>query len=129
MLRALCVLALSTVACSTNKTEGASATATTTAAPASTTATTPQSGDIAVKADETGFVPASVSVAKGKPATLVFTRTSDATCATEVVFPDLKIEKKLPKGEAVRVELPTGEARTYAFQCGMAMYKSKVVVQ
>jgi hypothetical protein len=96
------------------------------AKPAPVVATTPK---LAVKADEHGFTPSSVTVKKGQPLTLVFTRTTDETCATKVVFPDLKIEKDLPKDTPVAIEVPTGEARTLTFQCGMGMYKSKVVIQ
>lgn len=86
-------------------------------------------GDVPIRVDENGFTPSSVNAEKGKPLALVFTRTSDKTCATAVSFPELKLEKQLPKGTPVRVELPAAEARTYTFQCGMGMYKSKVVVQ
>ncbi|MET0593671.1 MAG: cupredoxin domain-containing protein [Polyangiaceae bacterium] len=79
--------------------------------------------------DDKGFTPSRVEVQKGKPAQLVFVRTTDDTCATEVVFPDLKLEKKLPLRTAVDVDVPTTDARTLTFQCGMAMYKSAVVIQ
>jgi plastocyanin domain-containing protein len=79
--------------------------------------------------DDKGFTPSHVEVQKGKPATLVFVRTTDDTCAKEVVFPDLKIEKELPLRTAVNIEVPTSDARTLTFQCGMAMYKSAVVIQ
>ncbi len=86
-------------------------------------------GRIAIRADDKGFTPGSVTVKKGEPTTLVFTRTSDDTCAKEVVFPELKIKKALPLNQPVDVEVPTGEARTLAFTCGMGMFKSSVVVQ
>lgn len=79
--------------------------------------------------DDKGFTPSRVEVQKGKPASLVFVRTTDDTCAKEVVFPDLKLEKELPLRTAVNIEVPTAEARTLTFQCGMAMYKSAVVIQ
>jgi plastocyanin domain-containing protein len=79
--------------------------------------------------DDKGFTPSRVEVQKGKPASLVFVRTTDDTCAKEVVFPDLKLEKDLPLRTAVAIDIPTGEARTLTFQCGMAMYKSAVVIQ
>ena len=79
--------------------------------------------------DDKGFTPSRVEVQKGKPAELVFVRTTDDTCATEVVFPDIKLEKPLPLRTAVNVEIPTTDARTLTFQCGMAMYKSAVVIQ
>lgn len=85
-------------------------------------------GAIAITADEKGFAPSSVTVKKGAPATLVFTRTSDDTCATEVVFPQLDVKKDLPKGKPVAISVPTDKAQTLTFQCGMGMYKSSVVV-
>ena len=65
---------------------------------------------------------------KGAPATLIFTRTSDDTCATEVVFPQLNIKKDLPKGTPVTITVPTDTEQTLTFQCGMGMYKSKVLI-
>ncbi len=88
----------------------------------------PDSSAIAIAVDSHGFKPNSVKLKKGVPATLVFTRTSDETCATEVAFPDLGIKKELPIGQAVAVTIPTDKARTLAFQCGMGMYKSSVVI-
>jgi len=79
--------------------------------------------------DDKGFSPGHVELQKGKPAALVFVRTTEDTCAKEVVFPELKIEKDLPLRTAVNIDIPTGDARTLTFQCGMAMYKSAVVIQ
>jgi len=76
-----------------------------------------------------GFAPSEVKLEKGKPASLVFVRTTDKTCATEVVFPELKIQKDLPLNTPVRVDIPTGDARSLTFQCGMGMYKSAVLIQ
>lgn len=84
---------------------------------------------IAVTLDQDGFSPSHVQVAKGEPTTLVFTRKVEKTCATEVAFPELKLTKALPLNEPVAVEVPSGEARTLTFQCGMGMFKSKVVVE
>ena len=84
-----------------------------------------------VTANEHGFSPASLKLPGGGPGshgTVTFVRTSDKTCATEVVFPDLNIEKKLPLNEVVPVELPTDAPKKLTFQCGMAMYKGAVVV-
>lgn len=85
-------------------------------------------GQIEITASEKGFQPSSVTVKKGAPATLVFTRTTDDTCATEVVFPQLSIKKDLPKNQAVAITVPTDKDQTLTFQCGMGMYKSSVVV-
>ena len=81
-----------------------------------------------IQADEKGFTPSSFELKKGAPATLIFRRTSDATCATQVVFPELKITKDLPLNVPVPIEVPTGDARTLVFQCGMGMFKGKAVI-
>ena len=84
-----------------------------------------------VTASEHGFTPESLNVPAGGPGShrsVTFVRTTDKTCATEVVFPDLKIEKKLPLNQVVPVDLPTDSAKTLSFQCGMGMYKGAIVV-
>jgi plastocyanin domain-containing protein len=88
----------------------------------------PVSMSINVEASEKGFTPSSFELQKGSPATLIFRRTTDATCATQVVFPELKITKELPLMVPVPIEVPTGEARTLTFQCGMGMFKGKAVI-
>lgn len=85
--------------------------------------------EVAIRVDENGFTPSSVAGKHGKPLTLVFTRTTDKTCATAVAFPELKLEKQLPKDTPVRVELSTAQARAFAFQCGMGMFRGTVTVE
>lgn len=87
-----------------------------------------ETGKIAITADGDGFKPSSVNLKKGASATLVFTRTTDETCATQVVFPELDIKKDLPKNTPVSIVVPTDRARKLTFQCGMGMYKSSVVI-
>lgn len=74
-----------------------------------------------------GFEPATATLSKGS--TLVFRRTTEATCATAVVFPKLGIEKPLPLNTDVTIELPASASGDVGFQCGMGMYKGKVLVQ
>ena len=85
-------------------------------------------GVIAITVGGEGFQPSSVKFKKGAPATLVFTRTTDETCATEVVFPQLDIKKDLPKNTPVTVTVPTDKEQKLTFQCGMGMYKSSVLI-
>ena len=72
-----------------------------------------------------GFEPSRVPLNFGRQ--LVFRRTSEKTCATAVVFPGLRIEKQLPLNIDVTVDLPATAHGDLTFQCGMGMYKSKVV--
>jgi plastocyanin domain-containing protein len=100
-----------------------------TAGTISTTPAAAATGTIKIVVDERGYTPSTVPVAKGSPVTLEFVRTTDKTCATEVVFPDLNVDKPLPLNTAVDVPVPAGDAKTYAFACGMGMHRGKVVVQ
>ncbi len=84
---------------------------------------------IAIRADDKGFTPSAVALKKGTPATLTFTRTTDDTCAKEVVFPEINLKKSLPLNAPVDVDVPTDGARTLAFTCGMGMFKSSVLIQ
>ncbi len=98
--------------------------------PAASAASAATSGTtVAVRVDGDGFTPSSATFKKGEHAQLVFTRTSDKTCAKEVVFPELNVKKALPLNEAVAIDVPTADARTLTFQCGMGMYKSSVTIR
>jgi plastocyanin domain-containing protein len=89
-------------------------------------------GDLRVTAGEHGFSPTSMMLPKGAAgslATVTFVRTTDQTCATEVVFPDLDLKKALPLNTPVTVDVPSDAPRTLSFQCGMGMYKGALVVR
>lgn len=84
---------------------------------------------VTITVGEDGFVPNHVEVRRGSKATLRFTRTTDKTCATSVAFPELGLNRPLPLNQAVDIEVPADQARTLTFQCGMGMYKSRIVVK
>ena len=89
-------------------------------------------GQYRVVASEHGFSPSSLALPQGAPgskASVTFIRTTDKTCATEVVFPGLDVKKDLPLDTPVSIDVPTDVARTLTFQCGMAMYKGVLVVK
>lgn len=78
---------------------------------------------------EEGFLPASVIVPAGKPVTLVVTRKTERTCATELVMSKHGINLALPLDQAVEATFTPAEAETLTYACGMAMYKGQIVVQ
>ena len=77
-----------------------------------------------------GFDPAKLTLEAGVPARLVFTRTTDSTCAKQVQIPAFEIEKTdLPLNEPVSLEFTPTEAGTFTFACGMDMLKGAIVVK
>lgn len=82
-----------------------------------------------VAVTESGYQPATLNLKAGVAAQVTFTRKTDATCGTEVLFPDYDINKKLPLNQPVTVEFTPKKSGTIAFSCGMKMLKGTVIVQ
>jgi plastocyanin domain-containing protein len=95
--------------------------------PMSSTSANPNSARIVVS--EKGFEPARVSLRAGVPARLTFVRTTDATCATEVVIPSLNIKRSLPLNQPVDIDFTPQKSGDVAFACGMGMFSGTLVVQ
>jgi plastocyanin domain-containing protein len=76
-----------------------------------------------------GFTPDKVTFARGKPAVLIIKRVVEATCATEAIFVETGRKYDLPLNEEVRIEIPTDQAVTLHYACGMNMYKGEVTVK
>ncbi len=94
--------------------------------PASNAAVTTQNFKVLVTA--AGFEPSTLTLRAGTPARVTFTRTTDKTCAKEVVFPDYAIRQVLPLNQPVTVEF-TPKKNAAGFLCGMNMLKGTLVVQ
>lgn len=77
---------------------------------------------------ELGFVPPAVRVHAGRPVTLVVTRTTDNTCATELVVPDAGLRVALPLHTPVTVRFVPPASGTLRYGCGMQMMVSGVLV-
>jgi RND family efflux transporter MFP subunit len=82
-----------------------------------------------ITVSDTGFEPSRVSGRAGAALRLTFVRTSDATCATELVIPALKIERNLPLNQPVDIELTPQKSGDIEFMCGMNMFTGTIVVQ
>jgi plastocyanin domain-containing protein len=87
------------------------------------------SNRVEIAVTEDGFVPASVTVAAGQPVTMVVTRQTDKTCATELVLKEHNINQILPLNQAVEITFTPEKAGTLTYACGMDMIKGTVVVQ
>jgi plastocyanin domain-containing protein len=93
------------------------------------TANVPSRTEVRVTVTDDGFEPRFVTVAKGRPATLVITRKVQATCATEAVFAGTGARFPLPLNQDVRIPIATATAETLHYACGMDMYHAAVVVK
>jgi plastocyanin domain-containing protein len=125
----------SIAACSkADKKDEAKPSATSTTPTASTLAPTKETdtSKVQISVTEKGFEPESVDVPAGKPVTLVFTRTTDKTCAKEFVLTmddGKKIEKELPLNTPVELAMTFPKAGKLGYACGMDMFKGTIVVQ
>ena len=79
--------------------------------------------------NEQGYEPAKITLRADVPAHLTFLRTTDKTCATEVVFPSLNIKRALPLNELAVIEFTPAKSGDIAFACGMNMLHGTVVVR
>jgi plastocyanin domain-containing protein len=85
--------------------------------------------EIPVSVTEKGFEPSRIEVRHGQAVTLLVTRKTDVTCATEMVVPSRGITQELPLNQTVRVALGPLEPGEVAFACGMDMEKGTIVVR
>lgn len=76
-----------------------------------------------------GYQPAHVKAKAGQEVVLVFTRTTDQTCGTEVVIPSENRTVPLPLNQPVEVRLTPTEKGEIAFHCGMKMLQGTVEVE
>ena len=88
-----------------------------------------QMQDVRVTVTEASFDPQRITLRAGAPARITFTRTSDKTCATAVVFASLNIRRELPLNVPVTIEFTPDKVGEIAFACGMNMLRGTVVVQ
>ncbi len=84
---------------------------------------------VTVEVTNEGFVPKEIPAKVGQPITLVVTRKTDLTCAKQIVFADMGIEKDLPLNEAVEVTLTPDRQGDLRFACDMDMVAGKLIVE
>ena len=87
------------------------------------------SGALLVNVSSGGFEPARIPAKAGQPLELAFYRADAQNCASSVVFPTLGIQKDLPPGETVLVEVTPGKTGSLGFSCGMKMLHGELLVQ
>src|SRR5689334_8292218 len=81
---------------------------------------------IAIDAGKDGYRPEKIGGKPGEKLVLVFTRTYDAACISQLKTPDGKLVD-LPKGTPVDVPVTVPATGEVGFACGMDMYHGAVV--
>lgn len=76
-----------------------------------------------------GYVPNTVVLKQGVPASIVFNRQDPSGCFSHVVFPDFGVNEELPVNEKHAIEIDTSKPGEYQYTCGMNMFFGKVVVK
>ena len=85
---------------------------------------------INIVVNENGYTPAKIKIPKHLDfVTLNFKRTTDSTCAREVISKDLGINKKLPLNKVVQIKFDVRHKDTITFVCHMNMMYKGVLVK
>ena len=87
---------------------------------------------IEISVTKRGFNPESINVPANKPVTLVFTRTTEQSCAKSVVLTTgdgKKIERELPLDKPIEIAVTFPKAGKLGYACGMDMAKGTIVVE
>lgn len=82
-----------------------------------------------IEIDNQGYKPLRVRLRRGVPAQVTFLRTTNETCATEIVLPDLNIRRALPLNQPVVVRFTPKKKGALTFSCGMNMMSGQLIVE
>ena len=106
------------------------AASTTSGASTSASAAAPGERTVEIKVTDDGFVPSPITLKKGEPVLLKVTRTTDATCATDFVLDEAKINEKLPLNQTVSIRFTPEQTGELKYGCAMdKMISGRFVVQ
>ena len=84
---------------------------------------------VEIEAGRMGYQPRQVALEAGVPARLVFTRTVEDECSSQITLPAYDVPTTdLPLGEPVAIEFTPTEAGEVQFVCGMDMQRGTIAV-
>ncbi|MFZ7333771.1 cupredoxin domain-containing protein [Streptococcus pluranimalium] len=76
-----------------------------------------------------GYIPQTIVLKKGIPATLVFHRKDPSSCLDQVVLSDFGVHEDLPMKKDFPITITPTEAGEFGFACGMNMIHGKLIVK
>lgn len=84
---------------------------------------------IEIEAGRMGYQPRQIALEAGIPARLVFTRTVEGECSSQITVPAYDVPTTdLPMNEPVAIEFTPSEAGEVQFVCGMDMQRGTIAV-
>ncbi len=75
-----------------------------------------------------GYSPSLIELVQGVPTRLLFDRQETGDCTSHVVFPDFKVNRRLPAYATTAIEFVPDEVGDFDFACGMNMIHGTVKV-
>ena len=84
---------------------------------------------VRVQVTENGFEPSNIKVKSGSHVVLQVTRSTDATCATQIQVKEKNIKKDLPLNKEVRIDLGNVKKGDVRFACGMDMISGHIIAE
>jgi plastocyanin domain-containing protein len=86
---------------------------------------------IDIKVTDAGFEPRQITVKRGQPITLAFTRITNGTCITAIDIPEEGVKEfELPLNKTVTLTITPKKKGTERFHCSaMAMGKGRIIVE
>lgn len=99
------------------------------AAPAAEKAPAPKEPRVVeIKVTDNGYEPSPITVKKGEPLRLRITRTTEETCAKDILLPEHGIEKELPMNKPVEVDFTPSKSGKLKYGCSMGMMIAGVLI-
>lgn len=82
---------------------------------------------IAVEANTKGYTPDKIAGKPGEKLMLVFTRTAESECISQVKVPKTAAAVDLPMGKPVEIAVTVPTTGEVTFTCGMDMFTGSIV--
>lgn len=83
---------------------------------------------VELKVTDEGFTPSPITLKKGEPVRLVVTRTTDDTCATDLILDEANIKLALPLNKPVEATFTPTKSGKLVYGCAMDKMMSGVLL-
>jgi plastocyanin domain-containing protein len=126
LFKVLLALTASAVLLSSVSSQAAGATAKDAGTPAAAAKSAAPAKRVEIKVTDKGYEPSPITLKKDEPVTLVVTRTTERTCATEIIVDKTDINVPLPLNKPVEIAFTPKESGKLVYGCHMGKMISGV---